>query len=81
MFSRHRMDQVIVHVGCLSLKDTQELVSYAMIPFSVELLCENMFKFSNTGLKWSFFHTGLVSQAEPHLNQDRLNLRCTQHAH
>lgn len=33
------MDQVIVHVGCLSLKDTQELVSYVMIPFSVKLLC------------------------------------------
>lgn len=56
------MDQVIVHVGCLSLKDTQELVSYVMIPFSVELLCENMFKFSNTGLKWSFRHIDLVRQ-------------------
>lgn len=49
------MDQVIVHVGCLSLKDTQELVSYVMIPFSVELLCENM-------LKWSFRHIDLVRQ-------------------
>lgn len=56
------MDQVIVHVGCLSLKDTQELVSYVMIPFSVELLCENMFTFSNTGLKWSFRHIDLVRQ-------------------
>lgn len=26
--SLYRMDQVIVHVGCMSLKDSQELVSH-----------------------------------------------------
>lgn len=36
-----RMDQVIVHVGCMSLKDSQELVSFQ---FYIILAVSDLFK-------------------------------------